>query len=82
MKNKTSIGIKIKIARLGIKLFFVRLPAWIKYPTKLILVFLYICFMSKIYAVFLAVFTPVFKEWTDFFIFLMAVTAVVMKPKR
>ena len=73
---------KLKIFWLTIKLFLTRLPAWIKYPTKLILVFLYICILSKIYAVFLTVFTPVFKEWTDFFIFLMAVTAVVMKSKR
>jgi len=74
--------IKLKIWWLGLRLFLVRLPAWIKFPARFVVFCLYIALIFKLYFLFSYIFTPVFKEWTDFFLFLVAMSAAIVKLKR
>jgi len=73
---------KFKLFWLNLKLFFVRIPAWIKFPLRFLLFCTYICFIFKLYSFFMLVFTPVFKEWTDFFLFMVAMSAAIVRLKR
>lgn len=68
---------RLKIYWLNLRLFLVRLPAWIKFPLHFFLLCLYICFLFRLYALFTLVFTPAFGEWVDFFLFLVAVSVVI-----
>ena len=74
--------IKLKIWWLGLRLFLVRLPAWIKFPIRFVIFCLYIVLVFKLYFFFSYIFTPVFKEWTDFFLFMVALSAAIVKFKR
>lgn len=82
MRSKASLRLKMRIAWLSLKLFLARLPAWIKFPVRFVIFCLYICLIFRLYALFAYIFTPVFKEWTDFFMFLVAVSAAIVKLKR
>ena len=72
----------IKTAWSNLLLFLVRLPAWIKFPVRFVIFCLYIALIFKLYFFFSYIFTPVFKEWTDFFLFLVAISAAIVKFKR
>ena len=72
----------IKTAWSNLLLFLVRLPAWIKFPIRFVIFCLYIVLVFKLYFLFSYIFTPVFKEWTDFFLFMVALSAAIVKFKR
>ena len=72
----------LKYYWLNFKALLFRVPVWVRWPLRFILLGLYIALIFRVYSFFLHAFFPLFKEWTEFVLFLMAVMMATAKFKR